>query len=104
MESKHTPGPWSVETRHIVHAILDTKGQEITFQDVSPQKDAGSITSRGRSPEETQANARLIAAAPELLELADRMLEIIDYNRHKLNVSDFEKEIIAAIAKARGQS
>lgn len=69
-QTTHTPGPWSVETRMHVHAILDCAGQEIAFQDTHPQADAGSVTSRGRTPEETQANAHLIKAAPDLLHAA----------------------------------
>jgi hypothetical protein len=67
--TQHTPGPWIIETRLHVHAIKDANGQDLTYQDTKPQPDAGSVTSRGRSANETLSNARLIAAAPELLEL-----------------------------------
>jgi hypothetical protein len=70
-ETKHTPGPWRVAERYHVHAIVDAKGQDLCYQDHSaytgPGEPAGCVTSRGRSPEELRANARLIAAAPELL-------------------------------------
>ena len=105
--TKHTPGPWTIDTRFHVYAILDPTGQEITFQDTEPQEDCGSVTSRGRTAEETQANARLMAAAPELLEALesitasyDRLLKEhgkpFEWGRIQ---SDAARE---AIAKAKG--
>jgi hypothetical protein len=72
----HSPGPWIIETRLHVHAIKDANGQDLTYQDTEPQPDAGSVTSRGRSANETLANARLIAAAPELLEALQDLFDI----------------------------
>jgi len=67
--SKHTPGPWAVFRRDgystYIHAI--NEGGEInTFQVAS----CHSATSRKYFPTrgEAEANARLIAAAPDLLE------------------------------------
>lgn len=78
----YTPGPWTVDTRHHVHAIIcqpTRKGEhpEVAFIEVSacqfpgqPKGDlsAGSITAQQRDQAELLANARLIAAAPKLLE------------------------------------
>ena len=71
--STHTPGPWRVETREHVHAVCcnpTRKGEwpEICFQETHGDPDHGCITGRCRDDEELTANARLIAAAPELLE------------------------------------
>ena len=54
-EVKHTPGPWEACGK-AVHAET---GREIVF---------GGHNTRSGSDEEQRANARLIAAAPELLE------------------------------------
>ena len=68
----HTPGPWTVEKRVSCWAICDSKGQDVTYQDDKPRfyqgEPCGSTTSQGRTAAELAANARLIAAAPDLLE------------------------------------
>ncbi|MCK9569769.1 hypothetical protein M0R72_12570 [Candidatus Pacearchaeota archaeon] len=70
-EAKHTAGPWHTDRRYGCHAIVDSKGQDLCYQDVEaysgPGEPAGSVTSRGRTTFELEANARLIAAAPDLL-------------------------------------
>lgn len=58
---KHTPGPWRAEGwKNTV--VNSAKGNTIV---ISPGGDGGD---NGVGIEEIQANARLIAAAPELLE------------------------------------
>ena len=99
--TKHTPGPWTIDTRFHVYAILDPTGQEITFQDTAPQEDCGSVTSRGRTAEETQANARLMAAAPDLLEAAEEAARWWD-NQESLDSAPWIYAIREAIAKAKG--
>lgn len=59
MNTKHTPGPWKIEERVIV---------SVTGQNVS-----GCVVSRM-----TPADARLIAAAPELLEACKFFMACLD--------------------------
>ena len=105
MKTQHTPGPWLVETRKHVYAIKDTKGQDLTYQDTEPQTDGGSVTSRGRSENETLANAHLIAAAPELLSALETCVselnQIAFIQKDKLAAEAIQKAH-AAIAKAKG--
>jgi hypothetical protein len=61
--SKHTPGPW---TQDKYGDVTDASGQTIRVEGVA-------LT--GRSTEESRANARLIAAAPELLEALQAMVK-----------------------------
>lgn len=57
MSSKHTPGPWSY-----------SKGERHNFFYIdSPSGDVVYVT-ESLQPDHVEANARLIAAAPELLE------------------------------------
>jgi hypothetical protein len=63
----HSITPWHVESRAYVHAVVDGTGQDITYQDIHPQHLVGNVTSRDRSPAETLGNARLFAAAPDML-------------------------------------
>jgi len=81
MSAKHTPGPWSLDRRSTCWAIVDAKGQDLAYQDDAPRfhdgEPCGSVTSRGRTSKDLEANARLIAAAPDLLaalELAESSL------------------------------
>lgn len=108
---QHSPGPWIIDTREHVHAIQDSNRQDLTYQDTTPQKDYGSITSRGRSKIETLANARLIAAAPELLEALARSkneLEDLSFYLESQCIFGTWKATIekarAAIAKATGDA
>lgn len=99
-KAKHTPGPWSYEMRH------DTNYAHITC-DIR-----GGDNLRGYCGE---ANARLIAASPELLEALQNMLGIVEdssgvYGYHlngELSEWDeFADEINSArtaIAKALGE-
>lgn len=104
--TRHTPGPWErgkVAT-HAVYIVQD--GGERTQL----------ATCIGDEPfgwDTADANARLIAAAPELLEACEAALEIvsIEFERAR-QAEDFckgavlgkvEETIGAAIAKARGE-
>lgn len=59
--SAHTPGPWETNGLH---------GREVWGRDFTGNLKAITERVRGGSPEQAQANARLIAAAPDLLEAA----------------------------------
>lgn len=85
-EAKHTPGPW--EIRRGYDTIIDSIGPCI------PEEYAGSAWLKL-----SEADARLIAAAPELLE-ALKQIGAIKFS----NWSDGEMRAIAraAIAKVEG--
>lgn len=62
METKHTPGPWYVESDRTTVTLA---GQSVI---VAPAPD--------RSPRaEVEANAALIAASPDMLDALDRLTE-----------------------------
>ena len=104
---KHTPGPWREEDGRYVygaspcnHCIVDTMAAPMIESD-----------------EEAQANARLIAAAPDLLEacvcLHDALKDIINAadNGNPYNVTELQDEFLSicnkgwlAIQKAQGVS
>jgi len=52
---KHTQGPWKVKQTAVYDAVYGNNDELVSFISI-------------KQPEEIQANARLIAAAPELLE------------------------------------
>jgi hypothetical protein len=101
MTTKHTPGPWAVLRR--VDAIVDNL---IVRSDGVPRigeegfRDRVAEATWLDSDEETEANARLIAAAPDLLAAAEAALEILDEDG--IGNGPTGAMLAAAIAKARG--
>ena len=92
---KHTPGPWGASEGHpsdVWHVDMPNRWYSV-------------IVSRGGDDwdmpvEEVQANARLIAAAPELLAVVE-MLSRYDPLEHPYFYSVINKAK-AALAKAKG--
>jgi len=107
--TKHTPGPWHIERRR----IPDTTLVQVNIVAANPVKEhhievpahvdlrvafTGGCEGRG------EANAHLIAAAPELLAACK---ELSEYWRHGTPVnpgSYAASHILAAIARAEGRS
>lgn len=75
--SKHTPGPWIAVGAWVEHPD-DSIPDICTCDQVN-------IGQEGRSDEEMRANARLIAAAPELLEAAQHLSCWIEVLLHALD-------------------
>lgn len=107
MTSKHTPGPWALETvatsvgschkigpfpssgtRKEVHACVYADGIRLGLDEQT------------RVAIELAANARLIAAAPELLEALQTMVEECKYTVMEASALD---RAVEAIAKATGE-
>ena len=95
--SKHTPGPWIVDEACLVWA--EAAGEYVALTD---HDDAAPIPM-----EQREANARLIAAAPELLEALEALSphrtgygQSMDWQAY----NEAQKKARAAIAKAKGES
>ena len=82
-EAKRTPGPW-----HIM------EGTDWVI--VSPEVSVAAVYTPRGDPEVRQANARLIAAAPDMLAALEGLIH--DFDRLKA-----EEIARAAIAKAKGE-
>lgn len=92
--SKHTPGPW--KTNGDPYVSTHNGRQSIAFTDV-----------RGISGVESRANARLIAAAPDLLDALNVMLGSIHPYREDgtPTIPEATIDIVnAAIEKATGDA
>lgn len=111
----HTPGPWEYVPSNKNHGpyVSGLFGGDIADCYVMSQPSLPSRANGGESKpihfmgEQADANARLIAAAPELLEALESALNELwaDRHSHQDRISferDFASEF-AAIAKARGQ-
>jgi hypothetical protein len=89
MNNKHTPGPWIAHETAVVDSIERPLAE--TYKDMP------------RHLDEALANAHLIAAAPELLEALESLVQTLGYETaNKLRVQGAMKQAKAAILKARG--
>jgi len=96
--SKHTPGPWFA-----VGAQVETENDSVPdICTCDPQVMRQSHLDW--HPRTVEANARLIAAAPELLEALECYVEkVADLNRYGVMIeTSLRKKAEAAIAKAKG--
>jgi hypothetical protein len=66
--SKHTPGPW-VQTPWDSTAIFDAKNLQVPIAQTYPAD---------TSQKEAEANARLVAAAPQLLEALEGVIADVE--------------------------
>lgn len=109
MDGKHTPGPWTVvKLRHCqaIEVSGDTNSRICTLWDHHSFQDqpCGSIESQDKTQAEIDANARIIAAAPELL-AACKSMSAWDTETaisHPGSFTAAMQMIRAAIAKSEG--
>lgn len=96
-EAKHTPGPW--ETYH------ECGDESVLGPDGFMVADCAIFSLRPGAPtvERCRANARLIAAAPDML-AALRALVPADFDQHPDDFTEEWHAARAAIAKATGES
>ena len=104
--TEHTPGPW----RWYWREEADIKG-DIADCGVFHEKHPGHAYAIARCPqyenrEQWEANARLIAAAPDLLQALKGAAEVIDAcvrNTATVPIPGISRIMRAAIAKAEGK-
>lgn len=96
--TQHTPGPWVV-----VHQFNVAAGRRMI---ASTATISGNIQTGDALVAENEANACLIAAAPDLLAVARQVVENSAATCDRMWVSDAELADMArlAIAKAEGRS
>lgn len=106
-KAAHTPGPWVADFGEAFHIRPPEGG---TLAQVTFLKGRGGLGGR-RDADECAANARLIAAAPDLLEALEAMLSHSDgwdvTQLRKRWGEQVVNEILtarAAIAKAKGEA
>jgi hypothetical protein len=102
--NKHTPGPWNVSD-HVNNNEIVVRSND---GDIVANLKCDRVHNSMNGKTEVEANARLIARAPELLE-ALRKAEASMYSLHESNALDDEdyaalKAVTQAIAKAEGRN
>ena len=94
-KSQHTPGPWVVETTSGMNIYI-TQPQDMPNRTPGFYAEVRRFTA---SVDAVKANARLISAAPELLESLELML-----HRYGYDTCEYVQKAKKAIAKARGEA
>jgi hypothetical protein len=95
MKTEHTEGPWEIETKGSRHFIDGADQLTVAYVDRAGVRDR----------QEIEANARLIAAAPDLLTALTEMLnQFGHYCEHTADPSEVKAQSVAraVIAKAGG--
>jgi hypothetical protein len=112
MEAKHTPGPWiqvfradnKTMQRYIVNETGVT-GFPVYIATVESETDHPRNSYRAPGLE-AEANARLLAAAPELLEALEHMVAVSNWATTIQSEEQYDEMIAsaeAAIRKAKGE-
>jgi len=97
----HTPGPWEISLREMLDGwviVVDRDGGIVANVNTETGPNIPPLVSR-KMP--AGANAALIAAAPDMLEALEAMVEMVEMNglgkRYALDLA------ASAITKARGE-
>ena len=100
--TEHTPGPWVMNYRGTSGHIKSIANVRLGRTPTVARFDTG-FTARSISHEESMANARLMAAAPELLESLEQCLQMVE-NIEAQHCRNFDAGNVArdAIQKATG--
>ena len=101
--SAHTPGPWSLFIEsEVVRPGIEAKGVPFTVVVWGADDDREGV--HGRTSDEAMANARLIAAAPELLGELRKVADYLDATATCNSDKAIAASARAAIAKAEGRA
>lgn len=100
MSGKYTPGPWRIEPDFQGFIIVGRPKWGAIRCGVEGEWDVAEIDTDG---EDDEANAHLIAAAPELLEALEGLLDLSSESGEIDRRLAF-KDARAAIAKAKGEA
>ena len=96
--SKHTPGPW----KRIANSIKSRKANCVIVRLPALTDCVGDETAD--QIKEWDANARLIAAAPDLLEALEEAVYMLGIQEINEDSKPYERRIMAALAKAKGET
>jgi hypothetical protein len=97
-ETAHTPGPWMVTTgRESVYALMNDPDRPSVQINRFHANIQGAFCPR----EEKEANARLIAAAPELFNALTEIVADLQFSKVQQHIN-LVKLARAALAKAKG--
>jgi len=82
MKTKHTPGPWKISNES-ASPLINSDAVGIGYFGniaIAIQRDSNPVHGGGISKDTALANAKLIAAAPEMLELLKQINSALEYS------------------------
>jgi hypothetical protein len=91
-KSKFTKGPWRVEKSSNFRSTYRVKAGDVFLCAAVGRLESGN----GTTPEETKANAELMADAPELLKVLRKVLEYSDIKTSWLTIDEAEQAFTEA--------
>jgi hypothetical protein len=97
--TKHTPGPWKFKTAANGDNGISAYDTGIFAEAFADVRHAGE-----NNREEALANARLIAAAPEMLEALDIVVGCLLWNKQDEASIEVMRRVNSVRAKAEGRS
>ena len=92
MNGKYTPGPWHwgpINQAGVPDYISGPRGQCIAWGVVTPQPH--------EIPDEAVANARLIVAAPDMLDAIKLLLTVIDSRAEHGAIATLAREVVVKV-------
>jgi hypothetical protein len=102
--NKHTPGPWGIETAWNSGPMIKANS-DLNRPDITHARTIARVTKAGFAYTSTEANARLIAAAPELLEASRAALAALSQpSTFPADVDAAKTWLRDAIRKAEGSA
>ncbi|MWW08597.1 hypothetical protein [Pseudomonas aeruginosa] len=93
--SKHTPGPWNVDFIDGVDGVFAAGDKRIC-----QVNEVDIVGWNVRFRDESEANAKLIAAAPDLLSIAERWAALDGSAWHLVRYEEEKRELLAATNEA----
>jgi hypothetical protein len=103
-DTKHTPGPWGIDAdRGFTPSGYEREPQIVTYASGTGSDEIAKVDPARHTiaRAESLANARLLAAAPELLAACEEFVRKVDCGEARSKRSYTQMK--AAIAKARGE-
>ncbi len=98
---QHTRGPWAVSKNSTGRRVTSQTGVVICNA-VLRNQGGPKHKAYTKCVEEAEANARLIAAAPDLLEIAERALRFAEMGTDSPALVTFRADARTALCKAKG--
>lgn len=99
--SKHTKGPWSIYDVDCEYPGIESDKEKVSIIIFGERDQDCGV--RGRTRKEILANARLIAAAPELIDACKKAIIFIGDGRTPSDCMSAKTILGLAIAKAEGE-